>query len=179
MFELKPRLVAGGAGCSRSLIAPYDAAMLKYLRIAVTALSLTACVLLIALWVRSYWWCDLISRMDANSQVTTLGSHRGTVYFVRMQLRGFGAGGPPAMGPRPQHGWRHSISEAHIANETFKLQFSGDSIFVLLPQWLVGPMFLAIGAAPCMPWSRRFSLRTLLIATTLVAVGLGIVVIST
>ena len=29
--------------------------MLKYLRIAVTALSLTACVLLIALWVRSYW----------------------------------------------------------------------------------------------------------------------------
>ena len=32
-----------------------NAAMLKYLRIAVTALSLTACVLLIALWVRSYW----------------------------------------------------------------------------------------------------------------------------
>ena len=29
--------------------------MLKYLRIAVTALSLTACVLLIALWVRSYY----------------------------------------------------------------------------------------------------------------------------
>ena len=28
--------------------------MLKYLRIAVTALSLTACVLLIALWLRSY-----------------------------------------------------------------------------------------------------------------------------
>lgn len=28
--------------------------MLKYLRIAVTALCLTACVLLIALWVRSY-----------------------------------------------------------------------------------------------------------------------------
>jgi hypothetical protein len=32
--------------------------MLKYLRIAVTALSLTACVLLIALWVRSYWNTD-------------------------------------------------------------------------------------------------------------------------
>jgi hypothetical protein len=28
------------------------AAMLRYLRIAVTALSLTACVLLVALWVR-------------------------------------------------------------------------------------------------------------------------------
>jgi hypothetical protein len=28
--------------------------MLKYLRIAVTALSVTACVLLVALWVRTY-----------------------------------------------------------------------------------------------------------------------------
>jgi hypothetical protein len=32
--------------------------MLKYVRIAVTALSLTACVLLVALWVRSYWHFD-------------------------------------------------------------------------------------------------------------------------
>ena len=33
--------------------------MLKYLRIAVTVLSLTACVLLIGFWVRSYWRCDV------------------------------------------------------------------------------------------------------------------------
>ena len=33
--------------------------MLKYLRIAVTALSLTGCVLLVALWVRSYSRFDL------------------------------------------------------------------------------------------------------------------------
>ena len=32
---------------------------MRYLRIAVTTLSLTACVLLVALWVRSYWWCDV------------------------------------------------------------------------------------------------------------------------
>jgi hypothetical protein len=36
-------------------------AMPKYLRIAVTALSLTACVLLIALWVRSTYTRDLAS----------------------------------------------------------------------------------------------------------------------
>jgi hypothetical protein len=34
--------------------------MLKYLRIAVTALSLAACVVMIALWVRSYTWTDAI-----------------------------------------------------------------------------------------------------------------------
>ena len=37
--------------------------MLKYLRIAVTALSLTACVLLIALWVASY------SRLEAGTSL--------------------------------------------------------------------------------------------------------------
>ena len=48
----------GGCG----LMIPSCQLMLKYLRIAVTALSLTACVLLIALWVRSYWSRDLIAR---------------------------------------------------------------------------------------------------------------------
>ena len=33
-----------------------------------------------------------------------------------------------------------------------------------------------LAAAPWLSWSRQFSLRTLLIATTLVAVGLGMVV---
>jgi hypothetical protein len=41
-------------------------AMLKYLRIAVTAVSLTVCVLLVALWVRSYWICDVVYRMSPN-----------------------------------------------------------------------------------------------------------------
>ena len=34
----------------------------------------------------------------------------------------------------------------------------------------------ALAAAPWIRWSRRFSLRTLLIATTLVAVVLGLIV---
>src|SRR5688572_6915290 len=32
------------------------ARVLRFLRYAVTALSVTACVLLVAMWVRSYWW---------------------------------------------------------------------------------------------------------------------------
>jgi hypothetical protein len=35
--------------------------MLHYLRIAVTALNLTGCVLLIALWVRSYSRTEIVS----------------------------------------------------------------------------------------------------------------------
>jgi hypothetical protein len=50
--------------------------MLKSLRIAVTTLSLTACVLLIALWVRSYWWadrCTLASHLELSSFYGRLG----------------------------------------------------------------------------------------------------------
>lgn len=43
-----------------------------------------------------------------------------------------------------------------------------------VPHWLLLLLAATISAMPWIKW--RFSLRTLLIATTLVAVGLGIVV---
>jgi hypothetical protein len=54
---------------------------------------------------------------------------------------------------------------------------NGSSSFQLgIPYWLLVIAAAAFGASPwCL---RRFSLRTLLIATTLVAVGLGVVVMS-
>ena len=49
--------------------------MLKYLRIAVTALSLTACVLLVALWVRSQNWQDrLIRHSTTNIEIRSYHS---------------------------------------------------------------------------------------------------------
>jgi hypothetical protein len=52
------------------------AAMLKYLRIAVTALSLTACLLLVALWVRSYWVFSQTQWVSA-SRTIDFRSYRG------------------------------------------------------------------------------------------------------
>src|SRR5687767_11386334 len=57
------------------------AAMLKYLRIAVTALSLTACVLLIALWVRSYWWMDNVWGPVTETKRLVTGSITGWLQF--------------------------------------------------------------------------------------------------
>ena len=34
--------------------------MIRYLRIAFSVMCGIACVLLIALWVRSYWWADTV-----------------------------------------------------------------------------------------------------------------------
>jgi hypothetical protein len=54
--------------------------MLKYLRIAVTALSLTACVLLVALWVRSCSRNDNLTFAGfANLQTDLLQSNDGAV----------------------------------------------------------------------------------------------------
>jgi hypothetical protein len=45
-----------------------------------------------------------------------------------------------------------------------------------LPFWFAILIVVCCGYSPWLPWSKRFSLRTLLIATTLVAVVLGAVV---
>jgi hypothetical protein len=53
--------------------------MLKYLRIAVTALSLTACVLLIALWVRSYWYYECVGVRLSPAHFLALRAGKGTM----------------------------------------------------------------------------------------------------
>jgi|tagenome__1003787_1003787.scaffolds.fasta_scaffold20336931_2 hypothetical protein len=45
-----------------------------------------------------------------------------------------------------------------------------------VPAWSAVPILAVIVILPWLSWSTRFSLRTLLIATTLVAVGLGLIV---
>ena len=48
---------------------------------------------------------------------------------------------------------------------------------IIVPHWFVAGIFAAFAFVPWLPWwSTRFSLRTLLIVTTLVAVVLGLVV---
>jgi hypothetical protein len=46
---------------------------------------------------------------------------------------------------------------------------------VAVPYWPVALLFVTLAVAPWIPWSNRFSLRTLLIATMLIAVGLALV----
>src|SRR3990172_7220509 len=46
---------------------------LQYLRIAFSATCLIACVLLIALWVRSYWWWDTTSAVPKHSLASVRG----------------------------------------------------------------------------------------------------------
>jgi hypothetical protein len=140
--------------------------MLKYLRIAVTALCLTACLLLVALWVRSFWWRDSIALNHLVFWSADIESSRGGITAWAGEDRDF-----------PWAYDRRTYRAAGL-NQTFEtsLMNTGQGARVAVPYWILICTLIPIAAIPWLPWSSRFSLRTLLIATTLVAVGLGIVV---
>jgi hypothetical protein len=156
----------------------YDDVMLAYLRIAVTALSLSACVLLVALWARSYWWDDrLILRYAlsvdlqsrAGQQLINLYSQRWEIYNL------------PQTQPDPRRIWHWTLTSRPARNRDFPATYfrwyGGESgLEVDVPHWC---LILISGAVAAAPWIKsQFSLRTLLIATTLAAVALGLVVVT-
>jgi hypothetical protein len=149
----------------------------RKLRIAWSVAWGIACVLLIVLWVRSYWWVDTVSvntlsrgwaaditswdgrlRFSAYDKMpmTTLWEWRGTSEdverrFLKAQME-------------------VEIYRAHIFNRAFC--FTADpNVIVHVPQCIPVFVFASLSIIPLVTW--RFSLRTLLIATTLVAAVLG------
>jgi hypothetical protein len=146
---------------------------LRYFRIAFSATCGIACVLLVVLWVRSYWWQDVCSVSVPSSQRLVVMSMEGKLSF--------------------------RINDSHI-NRFFSYKtYSVDVVFANLSResgmsveqlkkrprdysrsFLVASHCVAVigsAALAAFPWLRwRFSLRTLLIAMTLIAVVLGAVV---
>jgi hypothetical protein len=145
--------------------------MLNYLRIAVTAICFSACVLLVALWVRSYWWTDIVTWGLANGPGYMFGSSSGELSAARFRSRD----GAVSLG---WHAWTNPADGKRAWSTSKSSNFIGiryGTFFTAIPQWFVVTACAAAASAPWMRW--RFRLRTLLIATTLVAVGLGLIVL--
>jgi hypothetical protein len=145
--------------------------MLKYLRIAVTALGLTACVLLVALWVRSYSLIDVAHGPlpgDRSFQAISccgklaviVGPHKASWQYYT--------------GTRREFWWRIDQYKRKRIGLFASLPRTYNRHEVTVSYILFLMLFAAIAWLPWVRW--RFSLRTLLIATTLAAVGLGILV---
>jgi hypothetical protein len=154
--------------------------MLKYLRIAVSALSLIACTLLIALWVRSGWRDDVVIAPVIGSD------ERLILHSVRSFLVIDVLSWPPYI-PLPPDitKFEHQTQPAakRVGVPTLWLPCLLTYPYQLwLPLWIPAVAFAAAGALTWLVteswWPRRFSLRTLLIATTLAAVLLGIMAVS-
>ncbi len=130
-------------------------------------------ILLMALWVRSFWLTDLVSRIDSRKIATTIGSQHGVVYFAHFNAEISYRNTGNSSAPRP---WAYKSLRGYTANKglfVWKRRIP-TSLYVALPHWLIATAAIMIGASSWLPW--QFSLRTLLIATTLIAVVLGLVV---
>ena len=135
--------------------------LIRGLRIAFSAACLIACVLLIALWVRSYWWVDA-----TNFSPDAIVSVKGNICVDEMILM-LRDPSNPSLTPI-SHFWGYSFA-------------TGGSIEgeagLTIPYWILVLAIAALGLIAGAPWINwHFSLRTLLIATTLVAVVLGLLV---
>ncbi len=139
----------------------------RKLRIAWSVVWGLAAVLLIVLWVRSYFRTDVLLITHSEGWASSWGSVvmvvinlESTIHTpVLFKLDGRLASSPPeysllgiGYSPSPSPLWP----------------------YVVIPFWLLTALVVTLAATPWLP--KRFSLRALLIATTLVAVVLGLVV---
>jgi hypothetical protein len=139
----------------------------RKLRIAWSVGCGVACVLLIALWVRSYSQTDLLNRQSPPSFL--IQSDRGQLTCMsglpeRIRLRllsGQMHFDPASASPPPT--WGFGVSRP----------VSSISLF-FLPHWSVVLLTSSLGGISWLRW--RFTLRTLLVATTVVAILLGLAV---
>jgi hypothetical protein len=137
--------------------------MRSRLRIAVTIFSTAACGLLACLWIRSYQTSDVVSHLAETGRLTAVGSLNGHAYVGQRQLRrryiqrygGFG--------------WRYE-QKTPDASEWSRSIRRAD---VLIPYSYAIP---AVAIVAFLPWLKpNFSLRTLLLATALIAVFLTMI----
>ncbi len=159
--------------------------MLRYLRIAVTVLSLTACVLLIMLWVRSYWRQDCVHLRLSNTVALGVVSLKGRIIFIADAQPVDRRPGLPRWGIESVQAidWQLQWLGERIQRATFgfSLQRLSSGVFGFSLQLPHGLLVLLTGSMAATLGIRRpyrFSLRTLLIAMTLIAVILGIIAIS-
>jgi hypothetical protein len=132
------------------------------------------CLLLIVLWVRSCWWVEAIR--------IPIQTSRGVIQIVSIPgLFGIGEIRPRRQEPFYRQSvfeWRDIFTRksnppvfpSHLRGGWMHTK-NVDQIF--LPYWLLISSFGVIATAPWIHWSERFSLRTLLIAITLVSLILG------
>jgi hypothetical protein len=155
----------------------------RKLRIVFSSVCTMVCLLLVALWVRSYWWHEVVTIRSFSGEAFEIAEWQGIVRFSLYEVN------PPPV-PRyvrtPIQQWlehedrewnlMHKQHDVGIPNRHsgFGLRMTPWGWSVFAQHWFPVALFAILTASPW--W--RFSLRTLLIAMTLIAAVLGILVIS-
>ena len=134
------------------------------------------CLLLIALWVRSYWHEELIAIPVGASRLTGIGYVHGTVTAFWAVESTATMNGPiiQSFPSGPQS--RFERSPRYRGKLGFGVAY--DPLFIVMgvPIWFCTMLTALLVTLPWMGLTGRFRLRTLLIVMTVVAGLLGLIV---
>jgi hypothetical protein len=158
----------------------------RKLRIAFSVVCGIACWLLIVLWVRSYFYRDSKIIDLPAPHFVQFRSQCGQISCALGELpSSLAAWGPDRIMlgrnfTEPAKSLAIPISAEDrpplISSFAFEWNQYRDGVEVLVPYSFLVLISGGLATAPWIKWSKRFSLRTLLIATTLVAAVLGLIV---
>lgn len=152
--------------------------MLRYLRIVVSVPCLIACLLLIVLWVRSYWWFDTVRGhivgWDLNirsvpGELSLIANVQSRYFNWELSSEWIGDQGFGLL-------WWPPNDAKMLLPGVFGVSPSSTKTVVWMHHWFPILLTTTFAGFPWIKWSWRFSLRALLIAMTLIAVVLGLIV---
>jgi hypothetical protein len=155
--------------------------MRRRLKIAWSVFFTLLTVALCVLWVRSYWWLDGVTRGVPDGAGYKLISLKGELGLWRYSshigatIVGWHRGVMPAADLSALSA-REMLPGVIVISYVRPIVKTNWPYAVIAPHSFLIGLFATIGVSPWLSWFKlRFSLRSMLIATTLVAVVLGIV----
>jgi hypothetical protein len=156
----------------------------RKLRIAWSMVWGVLCVLLIALWLRSYRWVDLLTLPINSTRTIQIGTFPGDVVFRAPPVSYYRSKGDlrSVASLREHRSWPFKPSTSlkrklpSKAGIRWSSQSQGSDGHLIVPYWMMVALSGTMSVLPLKSKLWRFGLRTLLIATTLIAVLLGLLV---
>lgn len=143
---------------------------LRYVLVVLSGLSIVVAGFLIAVWVSSHWRAYSLERPYGNTGAICFQSCESVLGFAISHRN-----------PATSQGWKlfdESVEKRRTGTggppDPFVWMYAPGYLYVACPHWIPVMLFIVAAAAPWVRWS--FSLRTLLIATTLIAILLGLTV---
>jgi hypothetical protein len=137
--------------------------MLKNLRLLITGLSLLVCVCAVAFWVRSFSGPEIIRGQFSQDHQFNIVSHDGLLTFNSFRNTPLG---PPIEASKVTPAILKQMAQLPVHHP----------LTIVIPHLSLAALAASFAALLWIQWSRRFSLRTLLAATALIAVMFGAMV---
>lgn len=159
--------------------------LIRWLRVAVSAVSVMVCSLSLILWATSYYWSAYAAIPLTHARFVGVESFYGVLicdYADQSHYQGTSL--------YRNRSWEFELDSVGVTDLTtygysnniplFRFEVPNPSeVTLTIPYWFLILLSASLAFAPWISWRRthwRFTTRTLLIVTTLVAVVLGFVV---